>query len=119
MPCSVHGSGALHGGCALGSYLQELGTCLAPWAAVPIQLTVRRAELGGSLLPFSSDPSASAGGEIIPFPGRSSTKEHHFCRPQLSSQEKEGEVFNSSPSRPVITGASDFLRFLQGEHKGH
>lgn len=52
-------------------------------------------------------------------PSRSSTKEHHFCRPQLSSQEKEGEVFNSSPSRPVITGASDFLRFLQGEHKGH
>lgn len=27
-------------------------------------------------------------------------------------------VFSSSPSRPVITGASDFLRLLQGEHKG-
>jgi len=92
--------------------------CLAPWAAVPVQLAVRWAELAGSLLPFCSDSSVSARGEIVPFPGQSSTKKHRFCRPQLSSQEEEGEVFNSPPSRPVITEASDFLRFLQGEHKG-
>lgn len=92
---------------------------MCPPAVVPIQLAVRQAELAGSLLPFCSELSASAGGEIVPFLGRSSMKEYRFYRPQLSSQEKEGEVFNSSLSRPIITGASDFLRFLQGEHKGH
>lgn len=51
--------------------------CLAPWAAVPICWQAGRA--GRFTVAFLLRSISLRQGEIVPFPGRLSTKEHRFC----------------------------------------